>query len=389
VIGEAATGARLPGFDGLRAAAALAVVVFHVAAATNTGAGILRHLDVGVHVFFVLSGVLLYRPLARAHLTGSPPPDLLRYLARRAARILPAYWFVLALSAWLFDATSIRSTWDAVVFFGLLQVYSGEHVFGGLVQAWSLCVEIAFYVLLPAYGALVATRRPASRLRAEAVGVALLYGASLVFRGGLFVVDAHIGYAWLPAHLDSFALGIGLAVLLAVRDTSGRLPAWAAAVATVPGLVWAAAGALYLALVMAGLPQALEPVTAPEHFIRQFLASSVAALVVAPVALVGGHRWRGIRLLSTAPAVALGTVSYGVFLWHMTFIEEVLERNGGVLTDELVSTLPVVVLASTAAAVVTYVVVERAALSAAARIRAGRDRAVARRPPVPGPSPAG
>src|SRR4051812_26100870 len=92
-----ATQSRLPALDVLRVVGAAAVVGVHVG--FNTGAvyqgvwgGVLARLDVGVAIFFVLSGFLLFRPFALARATGARRPGTGRYLWRRALRILPAYW---------------------------------------------------------------------------------------------------------------------------------------------------------------------------------------------------------------------------------------------------------------------------------------------------------
>lgn len=87
---------RDPALTGLRAIAALAVVGTHAAFAT----GVLTHgylgaltarLDIGVAVFFVLSGYLLFRPWVRAAADGIPAPSVRRYGRHRVRRILPAY----------------------------------------------------------------------------------------------------------------------------------------------------------------------------------------------------------------------------------------------------------------------------------------------------------
>ena len=85
---------RFPGFNGLRAIAALAVVMTHLADSGGANAPHLlgvffARMDGGVAIFFVLSGVLLYRPFARAHLLDGDRPVLVPYLWRRALRIYP------------------------------------------------------------------------------------------------------------------------------------------------------------------------------------------------------------------------------------------------------------------------------------------------------------
>ena len=85
---------RVSALTGLRAVAALLVVGTHAAFATGklthgyVGA-IYAHLEVGVAIFFVLTGFLLFRPWVRAAAGGSAPPDLSRYARHRVRRILP------------------------------------------------------------------------------------------------------------------------------------------------------------------------------------------------------------------------------------------------------------------------------------------------------------
>src|SRR5215212_6043566 len=99
---------RFPLFDSLRAIAALSVVAFHAAffAGMFTSESPLRpylvRMDVGVSVFFLISGFLLYRPFVRARLGGEGTPHVGGYAWRRFLRIVPAYWVALTIVAlWL------------------------------------------------------------------------------------------------------------------------------------------------------------------------------------------------------------------------------------------------------------------------------------------------
>jgi len=97
----------LPLFDSLRAIAALSVLCFHAAffefvRSDNALRPYTVHLDVGVSVFFLISGFLLYRPFVRARLFRAEPPHVLAYGWRRFLRIVPAYWVALTVVAlWL------------------------------------------------------------------------------------------------------------------------------------------------------------------------------------------------------------------------------------------------------------------------------------------------
>src|SRR5262249_23637331 len=135
--------ARLAGFDGLRALAALAVLIAHFGVVTRLNLlspirAILGRLDIGVPVFFVISGFLLYRPFVDAHLAGKPRPELRTYLRHRALRIYPAYWA--ALIGALLIVRQPHSFGDLVSYFTLIHLYWPGHLPIGLQQSWSLAV---------------------------------------------------------------------------------------------------------------------------------------------------------------------------------------------------------------------------------------------------------
>ena len=91
---------QFPCFNGIRAIAALMVIVYHAVFFAvwfrTPGGTLFGNLNSGVWIFFVTSGFLLYRPFAAAHLNDRPHVDVRGYAIRRFARIYPAYWAVLA-----------------------------------------------------------------------------------------------------------------------------------------------------------------------------------------------------------------------------------------------------------------------------------------------------
>ena len=97
---------RFPLFDSLRAIAALSIFGFHIAASqlalNDPDFPWLGQLNVGVPIFFVVSGFLLYRPFVARRAQGRPAPSLGGYAIRRALRIIPAYWVALTvITVWL------------------------------------------------------------------------------------------------------------------------------------------------------------------------------------------------------------------------------------------------------------------------------------------------
>ena len=259
-----------PACDGLRAVAAASVFVFHASvltglAARNQAGPYFSQLDVGIDVFFVLSGFLLYRPFAVAHVTGRPAPALGHYLKRRFLRIFPAYWLVLICVLYVFHQATAPRASDGLAFFSLTQIYSKERVLGGLVPAWTLCTEIAFYVFLPAY-AWAAGRwaRKEPRLRVELLAVLVLYTASCVFRIAISTSGYHLAETWLPSYLDVFALGILLAVVSAAVE-NGVAGTWWRSVPRDSAVWWGAAAALFVAMSNLGMPLQLAAVATPKY----------------------------------------------------------------------------------------------------------------------------
>jgi peptidoglycan/LPS O-acetylase OafA/YrhL len=327
--GAPAPHGRFPCFDGLRALAATSVLVHHVAsttgAVTSTAAGYaFAHFDAGVSVFFVLSGFLLYRPHALAHLRGHRPPPLAAFYRRRFLRIFPAYWVALTFFA-LVGAIQLGPPREAALYYGLVHIYSKAHVLGGIVPTWSLAVEVSFYAVLPLLGAAIG-RAARGSLARELACIGALWATGLSVHGLLLLTHAEATPAtlWLPAQIDLFALGMALAALHA----SGRVPAPLAALGRTPGLSWALAGvAFWVAATQLGLPRTFGDLPKGGEMGRQVLYGLTALFLVVPAAF--GPQDRGlVRAALRHPAVVwVGTVSYGVFLWHFDWLR-LLERWG-------------------------------------------------------------
>jgi len=393
-------GLRLDAIDGLRAVAAGSVLVYHVwrfaapdGRTEELGAlstHVLPHLWHGVTLFFVLSGFLLYRPFAAAALRGTRAPSVTAFLRNRALRILPAYWVVLLVAAFVLrtalvpqgETARTEGVPDAellVVDLLLLQNFSFDALFTGIGPAWSLAVEAVFYAVLPLV-AVVALAGRARGLGPRAAALAPV--AALLVVGLTGKVAAHGGlvgwelgvlrsfWAW----ADLFALGMLVAVVaVAVQDGRLRLargwrPAAGAAVVAV-----AAVGVL----TQTSNLRPLEVATSAHN-----LAVGVAcALVVALVVLPGAPRLGLRRALEARAVVAAGIVSYSVFLWHEPLLRWL--RLQGATADGgagFALNLALVALLTGVLSVVTYRLVEEPALRLRARTPGGAR--AADRPPA-------
>ncbi len=323
------------GLDGLRALAALVIVVHHVGFAsaatfTSPAGGLLARMDIGVPVFFALSGFLLFRPVAVAVVERVPLRPVAVHLFRRALRIYPAFWVVLTLVV-VFTSETFVDRGAALATYALTQIYDPDHVIGPMPQAWSLATEISFYALLPLLGRIlrgvsVGRDRP-GRVGLLVVGVAALYLSSVAFRLVVFsgpgVGHRLTGAAvlWLPATIDYFAVGMMLAVLDVglARGTRARerLERWGAPA----GLWWAAAGVAFVVTAEAmGLARGLAVAPWPREMARQALYGAIAAALLFPLVFGTGVTSAVRRLLGRPLVEALGRISYPVYLWHMVFI---------------------------------------------------------------------
>ncbi|MFS0897643.1 acyltransferase family protein [Mycolicibacterium litorale] len=316
---------RVASLTGLRAVAALLVVGTHTAFATGSlSHGFLGYvyarLEIGVALFFVLSGYLLFRPWVRAAAEGRPAPEVGRYARRRARRIMPAYLLTVAVVyvvyAYLPALATPGQTWAGLLrHLTLTQIYTDDYLLTylhhGLSQTWSLAVEVSFYAALPmlAYLLLVVrcrnTWRPARLLGA----IAALAAVSPLWLIAVQTTDwlPNSAGMWLPAHLSWFAGGMGLAVLASMGVRCRAATA----------LPLAAALFLVVSTPLAGeITMGPVPVWAP--LLKNLLYAGIATLAVAPLALGGGGRYA--RVLGSRPMTWLGEVSYELFLVHVLVI---------------------------------------------------------------------
>lgn len=369
--------------EGLRAVAALAVLVYHVAATAGsiTNPAGARWLfnggQVGVPIFFALSGLLLYRPWAAAALDGRAAPRVGTYLRKRVFRIMPAYWAVVV----CFMLTAGRDhigdlvTWVSLM--TLTQTYVPdmwwESALGPahLGQMWSLVVEMAWYVSLPFTAAALGwfARRKSTadvgvRARRLLIGIGVYGALSFPYSAAMFVQGRHpLMGLWLPRFFVWFAIGMALAVVTVWARLDERRPvAWACrAVSDSWAACWIAAAMLY---VVAATP-ATGPVTlqVPDQFwtstLHLVVGGLCAAALLAPVALAPAGQPAIGAVLGNPVMRFLGRISYGVFLWQLLIIVAWYEAADRVFRGDVATDLPLMAAASIAAGTLSYHLIER------------------------------
>ncbi len=329
---------RFPLFDSLRAIAVFAVLLHHMGYLTQaffneTYGPVLAHLNIGVVLFFVISGFLLFRPFIAERFGGAAAPRIRDYARRRALRILPGYWVALTvLAIWpgLIGLDLLKDNWWE--YFLLIQTLpftdaadcGDVFLFCGIPQTWSLAIEASFYLALPFY-AVGAKALTARRSRGGSVAIHLTLLAALA-AASLFAYDRSFDdpdLFWLGFNLTGtfiwFAFGMALAVLSAAYGEL-RGPR----LTERPELAWGAGIAVFLLVAYVVVPtDPLEIRTGTELLLERVGYGLAAALLVLPA--VFGDQSRGlVRRLLAQPLIAwLGLVSYGVFLYHVTVAQKI------------------------------------------------------------------
>jgi peptidoglycan/LPS O-acetylase OafA/YrhL len=320
---------RVASLTGIRAVAALLVMLTHTAYTTGNYThgyvGLMySRMEIGVPIFFVLSGFLLFGPWVKSLASGGPSPSVRRYAWHRVRRIMPAY-AVTVIAAYLVyhfrtAGPNPGHTWMGFLRnLSLTQIYTDNYLFSylhqGLTQMWSLAVEVAFYVVLPllAYLLVVVLCRRRWRpvlLLTGLAALALLTPAWLILVHTTdFLPDG--ARLWLPTYLSWFIGGMMLAVLqsMGVR---------AYAMASVP----LAVACFFIVSTPIGGDPTTSPAELREALVKVAFYAVIATLMVAPLAL--GDRGLYAKFLASRPMVFLGEISYEIFLIHLLTMELVM-----------------------------------------------------------------
>lgn len=357
---------RLPALDAIRVIGALAVVGHHVGFATgrNTGdAAIgawLSRLDVGVAVFFVLSGFLLFRPYAHAQATYQRAPATGRYLWRRATRILPAYWVAVAVCLLVLPQNRDATTGDWLRHATLTQIYQHGQLKHGISQTWSLATEVSFYLLLPVLAALLLGRRyRPDRVARIAVAALVVTGlwVALMWMG---LLSLGLQTMWLPSYAGWFGAGMALASAhVALRTGAGTRWRWLDDLGRAPLACWAIAlAALAIATTPVTGPRDLAEPTAGQFATKLVLYLVVAVMLIVPVAFGPQTRTKGV--FDSVLGRWLGRVSYGLFLWHPFVLEGIyLVDDRPEFTGDPLGTFGLTVAGGLILASVSYYAVEK------------------------------
>jgi peptidoglycan/LPS O-acetylase OafA/YrhL len=359
---------RVAVVDGFRALALFAVVAVHLSLASGviaryagTDEGLVYWMVFGnsIDLFFIISGFVLFFPVVKR---GGVFGSRLRFWVRRGARLLPAYWLVLALCLVLLAVAppepgpGFPSLWSiaghaTAIHQPALLVAHADFAQGfGLVGAvWMISVVVAFYVVLP-FIAGPFYRRPVLAL-AMAAALTLVWKEAIM-RSPQFWIDLSGGFPYAPGiaveqapgWAFSFALGMaGARLYIWSRQRWSREHLARTALLAAPAVVaFYLYGAYLHARTSAELPGAIGTAARSEAVPTMVGNASRAALIgIVMIGPLWMQRPFANRLMSR-----LAELSYGVYLIHMLFITYLATIAGmprsGSLTDLLLWTVLVV-----------------------------------------------
>jgi len=387
--------ARFPLVDGVRAIAALTIFAFHICfhlglLSTDLLSRYLGNLNVGVPIFFVVSGFLIYRPFVAARFAAASAPELAPYALRRAFRIVPAYWIALVIVTLILGLEATVLTPSGVItYFGFLQAYDISTVIGGIGQAWTLCIEVSFYVALPIWALFARRALPKSGGRRKLISGELwalgaLFVASFLWQlliSPLFVPGDHgylIAQISLPAFADQFALGMAMAVVSVAVHSGATKPRLLVLVERKPWIWVVAALALYSLLGLKIGALGIGASWADAGLFRHVVKGLIGVCVLAPAVFGASLAGRVRGMLGWRPLMLLGLISYSFYLYHLAFI---LKLNEVVwLRDLGWGAVTIAAFAcSVAAAALSYKFVEAPGIALGRRLAKAASARLARR----------
>jgi peptidoglycan/LPS O-acetylase OafA/YrhL len=290
----------MPQLDGLRTIAVGAVLAQHYRV-TDYGAGY------GVHLFFVLSGFLITRILLAERENVSEmgitrTRAFRQFYVRRMLRIFPLYYLVV-LAGIAFNIGYAReyAPWLLTYTINLKMAAQGWYV-ANFAHFWSLAIEEQYYLAWP-WLILLLPRRLLVRAALITTAIGPLFRLLLLIGWRFDLTDANglWGYIGTPSALDSLGVGSLIAILMNAEASARllrRAMRW-----SVPVI----AGTATLILQFADLGVA-----------DNVLQDTAAAVFFGWLIYTASRGFTGItgRVLSAAPMVFIGKISYGVYVYH-------------------------------------------------------------------------
>ncbi len=331
---------KLIGFDSIRGVAALLVFIFHFYGINQLShvhflgmnlAPVFQAGHIGLDMFFVLSGFLIYRSI---YFHGAN----MKYLQRRFLRIAPIYYFslfiflIFVVPQMMLTRSGLMNIASHLLF---LQSMSASTYYGINPVLWSLSVEMIFYAFLPIF--FLFTRRNTLLIL---LGCLLMVSITYWFR--VYIADFYP--AWNQEQriiytenfiglLDHFAFGIlasWATIFIAHKQSMQSATAKLAALL----LLLISLGGLGISIhLFATLQQ-----TFRDHYYSQVFLHSLVGLSTASFLFSLAHTFSWVKTaVSNRVLLGVGTISYSFYIWHFIIIQQVTRLSFGVSSKFLIA----------------------------------------------------
>lgn len=382
-------GSRLAGLEGTRGLLALGVLLAHSAALlspqtlADTKLGLLAQAIV---FFFVLSGFFIYMPFVGRLLDGRTLPGIGNYFRSRTLRIFPAYLVAFLVANFVFKAVfmenasvvseprtdhgtgSLIEPGTVLLHLSLLQNYLPGELQTGLNPAWTLTVELAFYIALPivmvaAFAVRDRTRSSARRLAFAVPAIFIAVGVISRFVAGRWSqslgmgpLEAEWGANWIAVlsrsflvWADNFGFGMLAATVFVLAKRRAGYFRWAEALTSVATLRrWT------LLIFLGALAVSAAAFLMQSRYLATALAVASAAVILVLVLPAVEKRTSSVsRAIDARPLHYLGTISLGIYLWHypvlLLFVRTGLfgpDNAAGMIINFIWVAVPTIILAA-------------------------------------------
>lgn len=338
---------QYPHIDILRAVAAMLVVVYHVVEVGQwrdfpiTGWALWFRIGwIGVDLFFVISGFVITLSAVSAY-RRSGSSFIGHYLRHRWLRIAPLYFCTILAYVWLVSPEILligaSSTFTHLTSHAFFLHNLHPSTYGSINGPnWSVALEMQFYILIALITPWLSRTSPLKVLLLFIpIAWSFRYASTLFLPPGISSPhEQHVFASQLPATLDAFAFGIGIALLVLNRTSNTLLaPSWR------NFILWTVLAALLMKLSMALFwPRAnYWDNAAMIIFWRTVLAGTFAAVLVAAITLPLK------KAILFWPLAYLGRISYGLYLWHTLVLTTLLSipwlRGASLLQWTLMGTI--------------------------------------------------
>lgn len=363
---ESGAVSTIPALDGLRAVAVVLVLLFHawyglpgyIKPGQDPYQFPINYGRTGVHLFFVLSGFLLFMPYARWILNIQARPSTRLFYRRRLLRVGPAYWVCLFIMV-IAGPYTLAALFDVATHIVFLSNAFPQTTFTINGVFWTMAIEVQFYLMLPLFANALRwlSRRFGPRL-GIAIGLGSLILVSLIETfltkrgaiGHVPIVSSLLlsQYSSLPFWLDVFACGMTVSVAyvyLTQISSARRMPRGACVVALTLG-------------VFIGVSLAFAPMAQRAPFKDFLFGIAYAGLLLG---VLGGPTFVK-ALFASRPLRFVGLISYSFYLWHTSvlgLLDAIFRRQHTSLGEMILLNIALGLPVSILAAYLSYQCVER------------------------------